>query len=196
MDWDARYAEPGYTFGEEANDFLAKHFNCIPKGNVLCLAEGEGRNAVFLAKQGYRVTAVDASAVGLDKAMQLADKHNVEIETLQADLAEYVIEPNYWQGIVSIFCHLPVELRTQVHASVSEGLVKGGCLILEAYTPAQIEFATGGPSNPERCMTLNALRQELVGLDWQHGLETERDVIEGKYHVGRASVVQVIAGKT
>ena len=195
MDWDARYAEPGYAFGEDANDFLVEHASLIPKGRVLCLAEGEGRNAVFLAKQGYSVTAVDNSSVGLEKARQLAHKNNVEIETIQSDLADFEIEAESWQGIVSIFCHLPPGLRQHVHAGVITGLAKGGVMLLEAYTPKQIDFATGGPSNPERCMTLNALREELASLDWQRGQEAEREVHEGKYHTGWASVVQVIAMK-
>jgi len=195
MDWDTRYAEPGYAYGETANDFLVEHADLIPTGNVLCLAEGQGRNAVFLAKQGYTVTAVDSSAIGLEKARTLAAKHGVEIETIHADLANFVIEPGRWQGIVSVFCHLPPALRRQVHAGVTQGLLKGGVLILEAYTPAQLEFATGGPPSAELCMTLDALRDELSQLDWQHGLETEREVIEGKYHFGQAAVVQVIAYK-
>ena len=195
MDWDARYAEPGYAFGEDANDFLVEHASLLPKGRVLCLAEGEGRNAVFLAKQGYTVTAVDASSVGLEKARQLAQKNNVEIETIQADLADFEIEAESWQGIVSIFCHLPPGLRQHVHAGVITGLAKGGVMLLEAYTPRQIDFATGGPSNPERCMTLEHLHEEFSQLEWLHGVEKEREVIEGKYHFGLAAVVQVVTCK-
>ncbi|MFT5881011.1 MAG: 2-polyprenyl-3-methyl-5-hydroxy-6-metoxy-1,4-benzoquinol methylase [Moritella sp.] len=98
--------------------FRQENVRLIPKGNVLCLAEGEGRNAVFLAKRGYSVTAVDASLVGLEKARKLAKDNGVAIEFIHADLEAYDIGKNRWEGIVSIFCHVPEQLRKTSHKKV------------------------------------------------------------------------------
>jgi SAM-dependent methyltransferase len=196
MDWDARYSEPGYAYGTKPNDFLASVASKIPKGPVLCLAEGQGRNAVFLAQRGHRVVAVDSSGVGLAGAAALAESRSVSVETVQADLANFVIEPDSWSGIVAIFAHLPVPLRQRVHQSVVSGLRPGGLFVLEAYTPAQIALATGGPRDPELMMSLGALENELAGLELLIGRELEREVLEGNLHWGRSAVVQVLARKT
>src|SRR5262245_21514589 len=113
--WDERYSSEEYAYGTKPNEFLEANFNRIPKGNLLSIAEGEGRNAVFLAKQGYTVTAVDASLVGLNKARKLAEEHGVSIELIQADLADYDLGENQWDGIVSIFCPLPSAIRKQLY---------------------------------------------------------------------------------
>ncbi len=192
-DWDARFAEPGYAYGTEPNHFLVEVAGRIPPGPVLSLGEGEGRNAVYLAGLGYDVTAVDASAVGLAKAAALAAERGVRLTTMVADLADFRIEPGAWSGVVSIFVHLSPALRSQVHAQVLRGLRPGGAFVLEAYTPRQLAFRTGGPTEPERLATLEDLRRDLRGLDLEIGREVERDVTEGKYHGGRAAVVQIVA---
>jgi SAM-dependent methyltransferase len=191
--WDERYSAPAFAYGTEPNDFLAAMAANIPAGPVLCLAEGEGRNAVCLAQLGHAVTAVDASVTGLAKAQALAKARGVAIATKAADLADYRIEPSAWAGIVSIWAHLPPAMRRAVHAQVVSGLRPGGVLILEAYTPAQLAFGTGGPRDATICMTLAGLAEELAGLDFIVGRECERDVIEGIHHTGRSAVVQVLA---
>lgn len=193
--WDERYRSGEFVYGREPNDFLAAFAGRIPGGRVLCLAEGQGRNAVYLAGLGYQVTGVDSSAVGLEMARKLAAEKGVEIETINADLESFVIGENCWEGIVSIFCHLPPPVRKVLHRKVVAGLRPGGIFILEAYTPRQLEFRTGGPTSPDLLMTLDALRSELQGLDFIHAAEVERDVIEGTLHTGKASVVQVAAVK-
>jgi len=190
--WDERYSSSEYAYGTEPNDFLVAQYRKLPPGKVLCLAEGEGRNAVWLAQQGFQVTAVDASGVGLEKARRLASERSVTIETIHADLTHYRIEADAWEGIVSIFCHLPPPLRATIHHQVISGLRPGGVFLLEAYTPRQIELGTGGPPVAELTMDLDTLRRELAGLDLAHAEELERDVHEGRYHFGRASVVQII----
>lgn len=191
--WDERYAESDYAYGTAPNDFLREQAGRIPAGPVLCLAEGEGRNAVWLAEQGYDVTAVDQSAVGLAKARRLAAERGVRIETLRSDLAHYQIMPDAWSGIVSIFAHVPPELRRLVHRQVVAGLRPGGVLILEAYTPEQLRFGTGGPPEAALNMALEALHQELAGLDFEIGREIVREVVEGRYHTGEGHVVQIVA---
>ncbi len=192
--WDERYrAAGGYVFGTEPNDFLAANAAAIPPGPVLCLGEGEGRNAVFLARLGHAVTAMDQSAVGLAKAGQLAAARGVRLQTVAADLETYPIEPGAWSGIVAIFVHLPVPLRRRVAAQVVAGLRPGGVFLSEVYSPAQLAFGTGGPKEAALLVPLADFRAELRGLDFDIARECERDVVEGQGHTGRASVVQILA---
>ena len=191
--WDERYATDEYLYGTEANAFLTSVIDRIPPGRVLCLAEGEGRNAVWLAEQGRSVTAVDASPVGLDKARQLAAARGVYIDAVVADLADYPIPADHWDAIVSIFCHIRPDLRLDLHRRSVRGLRPGGVFVLEAYTPAQLLHRTGGPPNEAMLMTLAGLRQELAGLDFVHAVECEREVVEGRLHHGLGAVVQVVA---
>ena len=195
IDWDERYGDSEYVYGTEPNTYLVSVQDKIPRGRVLCLCEGEGRNAVYLARQGYDVTAVDASAVGLAKASKLAQTHGVEIHTVVSNLNDFRIEPDAWDGIVSIFCHIPPDMRKKVHQQTVAGLKKGGVLVLEAYTPQQIAYGSGGPPVPELTMTLQQLHDELAGLAFIHACEFDRDVTEGKYHTGKGAVVQVLARK-
>jgi SAM-dependent methyltransferase len=191
--WDQRYSSAGYAYGTAPNDFLAAHVDMIPPGPVLDLGCGEGRNAVFLAERGYAVTAVDQSAAGLRKAEQLAAQRGVTLTTVQADLGQFTIRPDHWAGIVSIFCHLPSAVRLPLYASLVRGLRPGdGVLLMEAYTPAQVGRGTGGPSDPDWMMSLDRLKNELPGLDWLLAEERQRDVREGSFHTGPASVVQFI----
>lgn len=191
--WDQRYAGEEYVYGTEPNDFLAEQVAGLPPGRVLCLAEGEGRNAVWLAGQGHAVRAVDASAVGLQKAQRLAATKGVTITTEVADLADYVIPEAGFDLIVSIFCHLPPVLRKRLYRQVVQGLKPGGLLVLEAYTPQQLGRGTGGPPVPELLYDLGDLREELAGLTLLHTVETEREIHEGHLHNGVGAVVQVVA---
>lgn len=195
MLWNERYAVEEYAYGKEPNDFLRRTADDILPGNVLCLAEGEGRNAVYLAQQGLKVTAVDLSEVGLAKANRLADERSVKIETIHADLADFVIEPESWNAIVSIFCHLPGHIRRPLHERVVAGLKPGGTLVFEAFHPAQLELGTGGPKDPDSLPDLDTLREEFRGLNMQLMQELERPIQEGSFHNGNGHVVQILAFK-
>ncbi len=193
--WNERFSAPGYAYGTEPNDFLAAVATRIPAGRVLSLADGEGRNGVFLAKLGYAVTSVDSSPMGLAKAQLLAAARGVHLTTIRADLADYEIAAESWEGIVSIFLHLPQPLRSRVHEQVVRGLAPGGLYVLEAYSVQQLRYGTGGPTSAERLATLDVLRAELAGLELLHAVEIEREIHEGIHHDGQSAVVQVIARK-
>lgn len=193
--WNQRYSAKAYAYGVEPNDFLVEQAHRIPAGRVLCVAEGEGRNAVYLAKLGYEVTAVDMSAAGLAKARRLAESSGVAIATQQADLASYVIEPTSWQGVVSIFAHVPPPVRRSLYGAVVRGLRPGGVVIVEAYAPRQLQYQTGGPRQPDLLVSLDALREDLRGLREIVGREQERRVVEGEFHTGLGAVVQFVACK-
>ncbi len=191
--WNEKYSDPRFIYGSAPNDFLKQSVHHLkPRGKILCIAEGEGRNAVWLAELGFKVTAVDASEVGLDKGQTLAKSKGVRVDWIHADLQHYNPGQQAWDGVVAIFAHLPPELRSQVHADCVESLKAGGVLLLEAYTPEQLRFRTGGPSNPDWLMTPEMLEQELRGLTFERLQKVERQIIEGIGHTGTGSVVQVI----
>jgi len=193
--WNERYSAPGFAYGTEPNDFLRSVADRIPPGPVLCLAEGQGRNAVYLASHGHEVLAVDQSPIGLQRAQELAASGGVTLTTEVADLANFEIGKAKWSGIVAIFAHLRPDLRARVFAAAVDGLAPGGAFVLEAYRPKQIEYGTGGPREVSLLMSLDALRSELAGLRIEHGVETEREIHEGEYHHGQSAVVQVLAFK-
>ena len=194
--WDERYSESGFAFGTEPNDFLVTSVELLQPGSqTLCLAEGEGRNGVYLATLGHRVTAVDSSSVGLEKALLLAEQRGVSMEIVEADLEDYAIQPGAFQAIISIFCHLPPAIRVRLHQKVCEGLAPGGIFILEGYAKKQINNDTGGPRKIELLMDLQELKHELQPLILSHAIETERDIREGAYHDGIGAVVQIIGTK-
>ena len=196
MVWDERYAIEEFLYGEQPNTFLSEQAHRLkPKSEILMLCEGEGRNGVFLAEQGHYVTGIDASAVGLEKAQQLARKKGVQIKTQVIDLSDYSFEANRWDAIVSIFAHLNPELSAQVHQQVVTALKPSGLFILEAYRPEQLNYGTGGPPRAELMMTREGLTQECSGLDFMLLNETVRPVIEGVGHHGDGAVIQLVAQK-
>ena len=191
--WDSRYDNEEYVYGTLPNDFLQSSVhNLRPGGELLCLAEGEGRNSVWLAEQGFRVTAVDSSSVGLTKAQTLASQRGVSITTIVADLAKYELGAKRWDGIISIFCHLPPTLRENLHRAIPASLRPEGVLILEGYHPRQLEYRTGGPPTAELMITEQQLRDELQPLQILHCQELDREISEGSLHHGLGAVVQYI----
>ncbi|MFO0647645.1 MAG: class I SAM-dependent methyltransferase [Polyangiales bacterium] len=191
--WDERFSGPQLAYGEAPNDFLVEVTARLPRGRALSLGEGEGRNAMHLARQGYAVTALDASSAGLARARARAEAAGLRIETVHADLSTYALEPASWDVIVSVFCHLPMPLRRAVHRAAAKGLRPGGAFVLEAYTPAQLAHGTGGPKDVSLLYTLDDLREDLAGLSFEIAVEKEREIHEGVLHNGMSAVVQVLA---
>ena len=193
--WDQRYGESDWAYGQEANDYLRQQAERLPPGDALCLAEGQGRNAVHLARLGHRVTAQDLSAVGLTCARQLAEQAGVDLITVCSDLADFSPEIASIDLLVAIWMHLPLPLRAVVHSRAVAALRPGGHLILEAYTPEQLALATGGPPSLELLVEPGALRHELAGLELLEFNPCRRVIHEGPYHQGESAVIQVLARK-
>ncbi len=198
--WDDRYASDEYRFGTKPNRFLIE---CVSRlypgihagshtGRVLSLGEGEGRNAVYLAGMGFDVTAIDQSVVGLAKAQRLAAQRGVSITTITADLNEYVIQPAAWDLVIDFFCHMPAPERSLMHRRVIEGLKPGGAYILEIFTPAQLDLATGGPKTRDLVMTLEDARRELAGLNLRVARELTRPRDEDDPSTPLLAVLQVL----
>ena len=191
--WDKKYDTDEYIYGKSPNDFLRDNFKEIPKGKVLLLADGEGRNSVFLAKQGYSVTAVDLSQIGLKKAQKLAQDNNVSIETICADLEHFDLGKGRWDGIVAIFCHLPEAIRKSLYERIQDAIKPSGTLLIENYSPEQLNFKTGGPSILSILTSKKNLTEELPKFSFSHLETIEREVIEGIGHTGFGAVIQAIA---
>ena len=191
--WNEKFAATDYAYGTEPNDFLVSAVTNLKRGATLSLAEGEGRNAVWLAQQGFTVSAIEQSEKGVGKTLRLALKRGVIVMAERGELETFHIQPNSWDLVVSIYAHTPQELRRKLHRQVVAGLKPGGVFVLEAYTPAQIANNTGGPKDVSLMPTAELLRSELAGLVFDHIEEVERDVVEGSLHTGTAHVVQVVA---
>lgn len=193
--WNERYAVDEYIYGTEPNAFLAEHARQL-RSPVLSLAEGEGRNVVYLATLGLEVHGVDGSAVGLAKAERLARSRNVEIETEVVDLADFTPERDHYGSVVSVWAHLPGAVRARLYPRVERALRTGGILLLESYSEAQLARDTGGPKDPDMLMTPAKIRAEFPNLKPVLLRELEREVVEGIGHKGLSSVVQFIGVKT
>lgn len=189
-----RYGGEVYAYGTEPNSFLAENAKLL-KGPVLSLAEGEGRNAVFLASLGLDVLGVDGSEVGLAKAQKLAELKGVHIRTEVANLATYEPPANSCGSVVSIFAHLPSDVRRRLYPMVEQCLKPGGIILLEAYSKSQLSRNTGGPKDSDMLMTAVEIRKEFPNCEVVLCHEIEREVVEGEFHTGFASVVQFIGKK-
>ena len=196
--WDERYDHPNHLYGYKPNDFLKQHEIMLRRrSRVLCIGDGEGRNGVWLAERGHRVTTVDFSAVAVRKAQAWADERGVRIDARAADLAEWIHAPaavGPWDAIVWIFCHLPPALRASISQSLVKKMAPGGRLIMEAYTPAQIQLGTGGPKDESVLMTRERVLDDWAALVLDVRL-VERRIFEGMGHQGLSSVVQVLGQK-
>jgi SAM-dependent methyltransferase len=195
--WDDRYAEPGFAYGTEPNAWLVRHAARIPPGGrVLSLGEGEGRNAVWLAERGLIVEAVDSSPIALAKARHLAASRGVAISTVVADVADYRPSPATYDAVVLVFLHLPPPLRRAVHAAAAAALKPGGVLIIEAFTPRQLAYSSGGPRQAELLYEPVELERDFPGMTWERFAEEEVALAEGAYHHGQAAVVRGVGRRT
>ncbi len=197
--WDQRYAGDGLCYGEQPNDFLAQVADRLPRaGSALDIGAGEGRNAMFLAGRGLDVLAVDQSTVGVEKAQRRARGRGLILRAQATDLRDFNAADSSFDVISSIFVHLPGEIRSRVHERVGAWLRPGGVYVLEAYSPDQIARTTGGPKDPSLFASLDVVLGELLAggrLEIEHRAALLRDVREGTFHTGEASVIQVLARK-
>lgn len=192
--WDSRYGEPGYAYGTEPNAFLASQKPLLkPGARALAVADGEGRNGVWLAEQGLDVLSVDASAVGLEKVRKLAAERGVVIRTEQADLTRWSWPQGTFDAVVAIFVHFPPDVRAHMHHAMLAALKPGGVLIFEAFTPDQLHYKSGGPPVREMLYTASMLREDIAAAgDILLLEETTTELDEGKYHRGTGAVVRLV----
>jgi SAM-dependent methyltransferase len=194
--WDERYKSDAYLYGAEPNDFLREHADLFrPGGRVLSLAEGEGRNAVFLAEQGCAVHGVDFSFEGQAKALDLAKARGVAIDYLLADLTCYDMGDGRWDAVVSIFCHLASRDRPPLYSAIRTALKPGGIFLLEGYNSGQLSYSTGGPTDADYLTSLDLLIEAFDGFEIVLARDVVHDIREGLGHTGSGSVTQFIVRK-
>ena len=195
--WDERFSADHYIFGTEPAAFLVSQAQLLQPGlEALVIADGEGRNSVFMAERGVQVTAMDASPVGLAKAAKLADERGVQITQVEADLVTWDWEPDRYDLVVGIFFQfLPPAEMPGVFAGLAETVRSGGRLLIHGYTPKQIEFGTGGPPVAENMYTDELLRDAFGDLEIEHLQSYEAEISEGTGHVGMSALIDLVARK-
>ena len=196
--WDQRYSEPGFAFGEKPNEFMAAQTALFKRGiSALLPGDGEGRNGVWLAERGLRVTTVDASPIGVHKAKFIAAERGVTLDAQCADLATWAWPEGQFDIVAAIFLHFPATLRPRMHARMLQALKPGGTLILEGYSPRQLlhraNGSVGGPSDHSMFFEPDDLKADFAGADIVALDEVHIDLAEGKRHAGRSCVVRLIA---
>lgn len=195
--WEARFASPEYRFGKEPNEFLARCKPLLPKrGKALAVADGEGRNGVWLAQQGLEVTSADFSPSAQAKARKLAAEHNVSVSFVEADAHEWDYPAEAFDVVVEIFTQFSTpDKRPKKWAGMRRALKRGGLLIIQGYTPKQLEYGTGGPKNIEQLYTRELLERAWGDFKDVQIIEEERELNEGCSHTGMSAVIGLTARK-
>lgn len=192
--WDERFEGEEYYYGTEPNAWLTSQTGRLAPGSkLLAVADGEGRNGVWLAGQGHAVTAIDASAQALRKAAALARAKGVEIQLIQADLRHWTWPEGTFDGVVSIFAHFTPKLRPALHGRMLRALKPGGLMLLQAYSPYQRIYQTGGPQELDLLYTAYRLQQDFAAAEMLLLEEALTDLAEGKGHHGPSAVVNLVA---
>ena len=194
--WDERFAQAEPVYGEEPNAYLRAQVHRLTPGcKVLVPGDGYGRNGLWLAKQGFHVTTVDLSPVGVVRARKSAQAAGLVMTIEEADLAAWTWPAGESDAVASIFLHLPPVIRTQVHPKMLDALKPGGLLIIEAFTPAQLQHSSGGPKQVELLYTAQILRKDFAAADALELQQAEVEIDEGRLHRGRAAVVHGVFRK-
>jgi 2-polyprenyl-3-methyl-5-hydroxy-6-metoxy-1,4-benzoquinol methylase len=191
--WDERFAKPDPVYGEAPNAFLreqASHWK--PGARVLVPGDGYGRNGVWLARQGFHVHTVDLSPVGVERSRATAQAAGLQMKIECADLARWNWPTGEFDVVAAIFVHLPPEIRPNIHASMLRTLKPGGILVLEAFSPAQLQYTSGGPKTVELLYTAEILRRDFAGGEVIKLIEEVAELEEGPMHSGPGAVVRGI----
>lgn len=193
--WDGVFGSAeAHVYGTEPNAFLRAQAARLPaRGRALSVADGEGRNGVWLATQGLTVTTVDLSSVGIDKARRLAAARGVTLDARFGDVLEQPWGAERFDVVASIFLHSPPPVRPRLHGLLAEALAPGGLLILEAFHRRQLGRSSGGPPVADLLFTAELLRGDFAGLELLDLAEAEVVLDEGPKHRGPAKVVRLVA---
>jgi cyclopropane fatty-acyl-phospholipid synthase-like methyltransferase len=192
--WDKRYGQEGYLFGVAPNAFLVRQAGRLQPGwRALAVADGEGRNGVWLAEQGLCVLSIDSSAVAQDKARSLAQARGVEMWVEHVDLADWTWPEAEFDLVVAIFIQFaPPAMRTRLFAQMALALKPGGLLMLQGYRPEQIAYGTGGPSAVENLYTETLLRDAFAGLEILELRSHDSPIHEGRGHDGMSALIDLV----
>jgi SAM-dependent methyltransferase len=195
--WERRYATPDYLFGTAPNAFLRAQAHLLPKrGTALAIADGEGRNGVFLAEHGLDVLSLDFSPLAQAKAKRLAAAHSVRLRVEQADMTAWRWPDAAFDVVAAIFIQFasPPE-REKIFAGIRKTLKPGGLLLLEGYRPKQLDYRTGGPSRIENLYTRELLQQAFADFSSLDIREHDSEIAEGTHHVGLSALIDLVGRK-
>lgn len=198
--WNDRYAGEEFAYGEEPNNYLKEQLTKLDAGKILFPAEGEGRNAVFAAKEGWTVSAFDISNEGLKKALQLAEKNNVSIEYQIGELQTLNYQEGQFDAIALIYAHFPANIKSQLHKELDKYLRKGGIIIFEAFSKNHLDYLAknekvGGPKDIESLFSIGEIEADFNNYEIIELKETVIHLNEGIYHNGEGSVIRFVGRK-
>lgn len=194
--WNSRYSEKEFAYGTKPNEFFKEQIDKIIPGRAIFLGEGEGRNAVYAAKLGWQVDAVDFSSSAKDKTLKLAKENNVKINYAVSDLNDYDFKENDYDLIVMIFLHLPLELRTSIFSKSILSLKQNGRLLIEVFSKEQINNISGGPRSIDLLYSENDVLSLTNDLRIEIMESKSIQLEEGKYHKGKADVIRFVGVKS
>ena len=192
--WNERYSTEEYVYGTMPNDFLFETSRYIKGPDVLCLAEGEGRNAAYAASQGWNVTAFDISEKGKEKAMRLAKQNDITIDYLVTGALEFQTNKQF-DVIGFSYAHFPAAIRKQANQYILQFLKLEGVVVFEAFAKAQLEKSSGGPKNEEMLFSIEEIKDEFQELQFNILKEETIELSEGNYHKGEAEVIRFVGRK-
>ena len=195
--WNKRFSTEDFIFGTEPNEWLREQAHVWQPGQrVLCVADGEGRNSVWLAAQGLRVDAFDIAEVGVAKARRLAAARGVQVNYTVTDCDSFNYESGAYDGVAAIFVQFAdPAMRERLFASILRCLKPGGVLLLQGYTPKQLDYKTGGPPQASHLYTEAMLREALADFEVLALREYEAELKEGDRHTGISALIGVVARK-
>lgn len=192
--WNDMYADAEYRYGTAPNAWLVACSDRLPDGGrVLCVGDGEGRNGVWLAEQGFDVTTIDASSRGVEKARALAQERGVHVDAVVGLFPRDLGDVAPFDAVVLCYVHVPPAARVALHEAAAAHLAPGGAIVLEAFTPAQLPLTSGGPKDAAMLFTASMLREDFDGLHVAHLEEARVVLAEGHGHAGEAEVVRLLA---
>jgi 2-polyprenyl-3-methyl-5-hydroxy-6-metoxy-1,4-benzoquinol methylase len=198
--WNDRYSNEEFAYGEEPNNYFKEQVEKLNIGSILFPAEGEGRNAVFAAKLGWKVSAFDISSEGKNKAIKLAEAHNVEIDYQVGELESLNYQTEQFDAIALIYAHFPAEIKSSIHRKLETYLRKGGIIIFEAFSKKHLEYLAindkvGGPKDIESLFSIEEIQTDFPHYEIIQLEEKEIELNEGLFHNGKGSVIRFIGKK-
>lgn len=198
--WNERYSDSEFVYGEDANNFLKGQLEKLLPGNILFPADGEGRNSVFAATKDWKVSAFDISEAGKKKALQLADKNNVEIDYQVGEISDLDYKTEQFDAISLIYAHFPGNIKSSCHKEIEKHLRKGGVIIFEAFSKKHLDYNSknpevGGPKDLDTLFSIEEIKADFSNYEIIELSETEVELNEGKYHIGLGSVIRFVGRK-
>jgi len=196
--WNARYAKTRFVYGTKPNEWLVSCLAKLESGSLLLPAEGEGRNAVYASKFGWKVDAIDFSESAKAKALQLAKAEKVSLFSYEiGDLSTFVFKREFYEAVGLVYVHIPSEWRKVFHQKIEQSLKLGGRIILEAFDKSQLGNNSGGPKNIDQLYDLAEIMQDFESIDWLHSEHNgSHKLKEGDGHNGNASIIRLFGVKT